>query len=396
MMKFIRRGAVISLIAAVMLSASAMAADSSTVSLTTSDGANISFKNSSGDEIEKSIDEIILNEQQQSRKGISRVITVKSESPKLIPTDIYIRVSAPKKSTAEKFNIEITDSSGENIKASPIEVIEGENGKLYAKDIYLGCFNSKTVTETKIYTLIAEADEEIGLSIVSDPRRSTAVQTEGIRTIKSVGSDKGQISPGMYYISTAKQLQISAADGTVTHFKAAGTAKVPELVYLNDGDTIEYYSVLYLTAKTDSVPLGFNSFLRIAPGYCTDISEGEIRVYNEDGRLKSTGRSALYNGTTAYMLNHGSLKTEEYETVPQQEITELVSGKIYTVGAEIGVGDYTGVGEGTVRVYDNSGYAKTVIKLKKENSDAEGVESYVFKLSEGETFVVEGDIEFRK
>lgn len=403
-MRIFRKTAATVIIMGMLLASVPAMADSSTVSVSASDGFGISFKNSLGTEVEKPIDEIIsgIGSDEQPKKNVSRVITVKSESEELTETDIYIRVSSREKAAVEKFDIEIADSAGNAIVPSEIYVNEVTENTMYVSEYHLGSFNCEMTSETRVYTVIADCSENVGISIVADtPGQNSGVAAKEVNTVKRIGDGTGKIAPGEYRITVGGQLKIVSSDGEVLLFKASGCND--ELVQLNNGDRVEYGMMLYMQKSTSQnwdkyrLPLYINSIIRMAPGYYTEFHNGEIRIYDENGALKQSRASAYFKDFDAYILNSGTLLSEEaaVNTEPEEEAVKLERDTIYTVGKEFASGTYEGTGAGIVRVYDSSGYAKTVIKLKKENSSAEGVESYLFKLLENETFVAEGDIEFK-
>lgn len=396
-MKFLGKKTAGLLVSAMLILTSAVEVFASAVSVTTSDGAGISFRNSFDSEVERPINEILSDDTHQ-KNGINRVITVKSESPELVPVDIYIRINSTDEKTVKNYKIDVTDSSGALIKESDVTEDEG----VYKKEIYLGCFNNTLGIETKIYMIEADNADGIGLDIIAKSRPDGAEEIkEGIKTFKTVGIQNAQIRPGMYTLETDKQVRITTSQNEVSFYKAAGTSG--ETVYLNSGDRIEYHSALYLEplngagqANAEKLQMFGKSIYNMMPGCYTEISGGFIAIYDEDGKEKYKNTLPMVSEGNSYVLNCGTSKKEEISQAEEEAVIKLQSSVIYTAGTDIGTGDYIGTGEGLVKVYDAAGYARTVIRLKKEDSQEQGVLSYVFKLTEGETFVTEGNIEFKE
>jgi len=393
-MRFFKKGTIISILTAGLLSVLSVGAYASTVTVTAADGESISFDNSYAEEIGKPITQMLSDVGED--KIIGSVISVRSDSIELIETDIYIRVYSKDKSAAENFKLEITDSAGKGIVASEIKAVDDG----YAKDFDLGRFNSNTVTQTRIFNLISYENENVEISVISKPLKGgDYANKEGIRTVKRVGNITEEIKSGTYYLSTPKQLKITSPTGDIVMLKNAGEVNIPTAVMLNDGDIIEYYGTLYLSEENKNIkylPYQTGTILQMIPGGMTYVKNGRLNVFDESGNMLLEKHSNFLKNASAYILNTTIPENESEAVQGADTIIKLKAGTVYTVGIDVGAGNYEGSGEGKVSVYDSAGYIKTVIKLKNENSNTEGIKSYVFKLSENETFVVDGNIEFKE
>lgn len=377
----------------------------SKVTVLTSEGDNISLKNSFGGEVEKSINGLFTDTEDNERPHgeLSRVLTVRSESIDMAVSDIYIRISADKKRAVNNAEIEITDSYGNTAEISELSKTADDGTSSYIKDYYLGSFNSKSEFETRMYTVVASDCEDVDFSIVSVSQNNDVNDENRAEcSIKKVGNGAGEVLPGEYRLTVSDQVKLISADGSIVLYKAAGTKD--ETVVLNEGDTIEFCADVYLMSSDADDSL-FNRCLHLfsrtltqaVPGYCTEIYNGAISVYDENGNSEYSDRVDYISGNTAYKLNFGSVEGKSDKDKENKAGTiKIKDGLEYTVGIDIGAGNYTGTGSGTVRVYDGDGYIKSVIRLKKESSDKTGVDSYVFKLSEGDVFVAEGSIKFEQ
>lgn len=369
----------------------------SKVTVMTSDGENVSLKNTFGGEVKKSIDGLLddTEENEQPHEVLSNVLTIRSESTDMAVSDIYIRISADKKKTVKNAKVEITNSYGN--KAEELKVSKADG--CYTKDYYLGSFNSKSEFDTRMYTIVASGCEDVEFEIVYVSENDNSyVEDEANSNIRTVGNGKGEILPGEYRLTTSKQVKITAADGKVSMFKASGTRG--ETVILNEGDAIEFFEDVYLvTASFDfekCLHLLSEVLIQDVPGYYTEICNGTVSVYDENGELRYSAAASYISDNVAYKLNCGGVEREDEQQTVGVGTIKINEEIEYTVGTDIGVGNYTATGEGTVRVYDGDGYLKSVIRLKKDSSDKTGVDSYVFKLGEGEVFITEGNIKFKQ
>lgn len=226
-------------------------------------------------------------------------------------------------------------------------------------------------------------------------------------TMRSVGSGKGNIEPGIYTISGTEQVRVTNDIGAVTMFRGRLNTNAEKGVELNDGYNIEFLGKMYLfkdNEETNSLvdtffysPMKTISIFQSMPGYYTEIKDGTAIIYDAMGEIKQTAYVYIPDGLSGYIFN-GDKEDISKDTVPEPTGTpvKLNAGKTYVIGVDIAAGAYLASGSGIVRVYDAGGYVRTVIRLKKENSSGEGVESYIFKLLENETFITEENVELRE
>ncbi len=227
-----------------------------------------------------------------------------------------------------------------------------------------------------------------------------------------VGSEAGDIAPGIYIMSGARQVRITDKNRKVTLFKGQLPKGDTSSTELKNGDTVEYSGRLYLTAVNETVnetadailnpitysPIKNCSMLGLMSGYHTSAENGYVSVYNRKNELKACVRFEATENICGYIFNDGMILSEKED---EEEITgdsiELKSGVTYTVGSDFDAAAYLASGSGTVRVYDRNGYIKTVIRLKRPDKGSDdGVDSYTFKLNDSETLITDGSVEFRQ
>lgn len=239
---------------------------------------------------------------------------------------------------------------------------------------------------------------------LSDDKEKTK---DNIQTVENDGDKAVMLEPGVYFIYGAKQLRITDADGKVVLFKGKQHGAESLKVELPTGGSLEYMGRLYMTRTENSEnkvmtinPLEYSpiysmSLLSLETGGYTEITDGNLNIYNKNGELKSKVHVPYASAIRGYILNEGigsdnSAQEEELEG----ETIAMESGRTYTVGTDLKESKYLARGSGTVRVYDADGYVKTVIKLKKPDTPGiEGVESYKFSFDINNTVITEGSIE---